>query len=420
MAAPPNLNWDTFNAEDPECVRQLAGVTKRLEQELDKAKRRGKGPNIRIREFKDSQDPREYDSWVRHCKNVAKIMEFTPEETVGTVLASMTGSAAEITSVLSTDVTTYQNGIEGFWKNLRKLFVSPAHTSVAQAMFASRYQGRNESIRGYHAALNSVWTDAYLEEEEPWHHDDQIPVPNGSNRQDAPGLKSRRLIEQFVTGLLDENIRVKIRDSITYRGAPIADYQEALNRALTLKTNADRAQAERQRGKIPIPFTPQFFDQPAATNRARPAGTTTEEPMEIGAMGVGATGPRQNTGQGRGVMTGSNGKWCSFHRSVTHSTQECKTKDRPGNGPQQGTSADRRMNRGGGNQGTVFRGQCYRCKGHGHSSKYCATPPQAKPGPQQAGQGTQANHRAVNQVVEEDPEHWDEAWGPSNQEEPEN
>ncbi len=218
-------------------IQALGQAVQGLQQQMARMQQTPPRMNLKVPGF-EGQSSQEYKRWARAAQIVCTGNQYTLGQTVAAVLSAMTGRASDITSTLSADPASYANQ-EGFFAQLKSLFVTPAFQEVARAQFQSRVQGPQEPIRVYHAMLHKLWIDAYSQEEEPWRTDPNLPLPPGAQLADPPGHQSRCLIEAFMQGLRQCQVRIKIWDSITYWMA-ICTYEEVLVRALAFLSNQDK------------------------------------------------------------------------------------------------------------------------------------------------------------------------------------
>ncbi len=324
--------------------------------------------NLKIPVF-EGQSAQEYERWVRAARVICRGNQYTLEQTIVAIISAMTGRASDIASTLSTDPASYTH-VEDFFTQLKSLFVTPAFREVARAQFQSRVQGPQEPIRVYHAMLHKVWIDAYGQEEEPWRTDPDMPAPPGARREDPPGHRSRRLIEAFMQGLRQYQVRIKIRDSITF-GMPIHTYNEALVRALAFLSNQERARQEGERMQHATTGASRFaWDQPALVRGAKAADVP--EPMDIG------------------------GVWCRVHKTAAHSNQECRAQKGSMRAPAGTTEPKRGFQARGGPKSTDV---CRACKKQGHWARSCPQRPQKYVG---------TIRPTETSSVPEDEEDWDE------------
>ncbi len=332
-----------------EQVHAMGQAIQGLQQQLTHMQQQQQQPpsqlqrlNLKVPKF-EGQSSQEYERWARAAQIVCAGNQYTLGQTLAAVLSAMTGRAADIASTLSTDPARYVN-VEGFFAQLKSLFVTPAFREVARAQFQSRVQGPQEPIRVYHAMLHKLWIDAYGREEEPWRTDPNAQLPQGARREDPPGHRSRRLIESFMQGLRQYQVRIKIRDSITY-GMAVQTYEEVLVRALAFLSNQERTRQEGERLQHGTTSSSRFlWDQPGPAKGGRPADAP--EPMDVG------------------------GVWCRLHKTATHSNQDCRAQKGPSTTPPPLAG-----------KGDQMRGKtkptdvCHVCKKQGHWARDCPQRP---------------------------------------------
>lgn len=94
------------------------------------------------------------------------------------------------------------------WDVKKTAVVSPAHQQIARAEYEWRHQGPKETIRAFYAHLHRLWEDGYTEEDEPWRFNMHLPEPYNGARTNSPGYRSAKLINHFLAGLSDEDIRL--------------------------------------------------------------------------------------------------------------------------------------------------------------------------------------------------------------------
>jgi len=258
----------------------------------------------------------------------------------------MTGDAARITARVPSDPAHFNDDMTQFFHTLRLLFVTPAYASQARAEFEARVQKKDEGIRLFHGLLQKTWVNGYMEEEEPWRHNGNAP-PAPHQAGDPPGHRSRRLIDKFISGISNTELRIKMRDSVTM-GNALDTYPACLERALDFMANMTMNADDNRRVTTGQKFTykPSVFDATPSQQK----GHDTPTPMEIGALN---DNPK--------------GKYCEFHKVTTHSTKECKAKAKAGK--TSGTTASPMPS------GAPYskKVKCYKCGEPGHVKSNCTS-----------------------------------------------
>lgn len=282
-----------------------------LEEQLNHIQARMQGaraprpPNVHIRPFRAVSD-QEFYRWQRHLTCTAQLNRWEDGDTLLAALGAMEGHAADMTQNLSPALEAYA-GLDGFLSTLRGIFITPVYKDLAKAEFGKRIQGKGEDIKVFHSLLAALWKDAYQDEEEPWRGNAGLAVPAGQNRQEAPGFRNRRLMDQFLAGLRDFSLRTDVRNSMVIN--QIDDYQTLLERCLAFYANRERSHMDERRirfGTSATPYSPQQMGMQHVV-KGRMGGP---EPMDIGAI------PRQKPG--------SPDEACAIHKGATHTNTQCR------------------------------------------------------------------------------------------------
>jgi len=291
----------------------------------------------------DGSPSKDFDSFQRTALLASQGNRWTNQQTILAVLHAMTGDAARITARVPSDPAHFHDDLTEFFNTLRLLFVTPAYASQARAEFEARVQKKDEGIRLFHGLLQKTWVNGYMEEEEPWRHNGNAP-PAPHQVGDPPGHRSRRLIDKFISGISNTELRIKMRDSITM-GIPLDTYPACLERALDFMANMTMNADDNRRVTTGQKYTykPSVFDATPAQQKGQDAPV----PMEIGALN---DNPK--------------GKYCEFHKVTTHNTKECKAKAKAAQ-----SSSAKAVPSG----ATTSQVKCYKCGETGHIKSKCTS-----------------------------------------------
>jgi len=320
--------------------------------------RQGEKTGLKINKFSGTSKE-DFESFMRQATLAHEGNRWTVRQTIISVLHSMQGDAARITSSMGHDPALYNNDLNDFFQALRLLFVTPAHVTQAKAEYASRVQRKDENIRIYHGLLQKLWANAFMAEREPWRATGD-PPPDPHQPGDPPGHRDEDLMRKFISGLHSEAISVKIRDSITM-GMPLRNYAELLKRALEFDANISQNTVDH---KI-VNFSQRLFHKAPGFDLAPQSRPEDPVPMEIGAMGMANQNPD---------------KYCTHHKVNTHSTANCRVlkgqakKQQPrGQQPSTkatGTTPNQKKPQ---NSGKPEGKACFGCGGKGHFKSECPT-----------------------------------------------
>ena len=294
-----------------------------------------------------SQD--NFNTWLFHLTMVATGNGWTVEQTIAAAFASFRGTAARICQSMPRTAADYNNNAEDFIESLRRKLVSPAFSEVARQRFMERRQYPSEDIATFHGQLLSLWTTAFARQDEPWRYVIPLVVQAPYQAGEPAGIRSSKLMEQFLSGLLSAELRKDLRNSVTY-GNALDTYGACLERALALEANSDRVRHESNARRAHGPR----FQQPLHAGHG--AGHGRPEPMEIGAL--------RNQGEDEvppPVGAVNQAKWCSFHQVNTHSTNDCRMRNQ-GQATQPRSDDDKKKK---------SRMRCYICRERGHGINEC-------------------------------------------------
>ena len=300
----------------------------------------------------------DFDVFQRQATLTARGNNWTLRQTIVAVLHAMQGDASRITATVSHDPDNYDNE-QDFFDTIRLLFVTPAYSAQARAEFEARVQRKDENIRVFHGLLQKIWASGYMAQEEPWRAAAAGAPPAPHQLADPPGYRSNKLMEKFISGLANETLRVKIRDSITM-GKDLTTYAEILERTLSFQANLtlNEENTRRVHSGQRHQYKPPAFDIPAQPSRRQDE----PEPMEIGNIG--------NTRQGKE-------KYCKIHKVNTHRTEDCRVYRKEQQQKQQGNSRNNQAKNTGTTtkpnqgQGKTKSRPCYECGSPNHFKANC-------------------------------------------------
>ncbi|XP_059097066.1 uncharacterized protein LOC131891489 [Tigriopus californicus] len=248
---------------------------------------------------------RDYYRFETTAKAVASANGWTDHQTIKAVIVSVREEALDLLRPAIRDPSVFRT-INDFWNRVRKQFVSPAHQQIARTEYQRRHQRPREDISTFHTQLHQLWEDAYLEGDEPWRSNLQMPEPYTGARADPTGYRSVKLINQFLTGLTDDEVRKSIKDAASL-GHSITTYPDALTRALEFSANKEQTRMEKRRlmadhGPSFTQRKPEYF---------QPRDRT--EPMEVGIIQT---------------QSSAAPKWCRYHKRKSHNDEESLAQQR--------------------------------------------------------------------------------------------
>ncbi len=367
----------------------LAGFLRRIPEEGA-----GGGMRQRLREFSNENPKDTYIQWERHLRAVAQCNRWKPDQVIVASKAAMIGQASDLAQALPNSVDHCTEcdppgTLEAYYKQLRKLFVSPAHERLARSQFDSRVQGPKEPIRVFHGLLLGLYTDGHAKIQEAWRDNPLLPVPAPyRNRGEAIGFKSQMLIQHFISGLRDRTVRERLLDQQIAQDKQFATYTDVLQAALGYMGNIQQSNEDQLRIKQGGARGHRLIKEYDYLSGANTGDK--EEPMEIGAI--------QDRQQGQ--------QDCRLHPGAGHSDARCivqrKKKMAANRGPvtttkvYHGKPSDMKTERAMRKNGKVDRAtaKCNRCGGIGHFERECPSAPTT--------QGKSGARSRVNVVVDED------------------
>ncbi len=354
---------------------------------------------LKIPEF--SNEPSEkgkkkqdYQQWVTRFRSAVRLNAYTPEQVIGAAQYALIGEAADLAECLSFELGAYagaddEGRLNNFFVALKELFQTPARAQIARTIMETRVQREDEDIHVFHSRLHRLWKDGWADTEEAWRNA-AVPVPQDpyDNLAQRPGSRSRRLIEKFIAGVRQEDIRLEIRRYIT-SGHDVTEYPEVLTLAVAFQSDKDRNAVDQRR--ITSGYHPKSYDDyinpPRRARQARQGDAG--EPMDVGNLDLAAV---------------NGGKWCTFHRTDQHEDRECRAQRssgadtgsrgrpnnpsarKPGEGrsfPPSGSGASQKSSGGPGGMrgGKINRttAKCGRCGGTGHFRRECPSAPGTLP-----------------------------------------
>ena len=141
------------------------------------------------------------------------------------VMGCFSGSAAQVAQSMEAKLIASPT-IDGFFLELRKIFLSPSNQENAKLQFERKTQSK-DSVRGYHSALGAL-------------HRETFP--------DNFGQLQTGLINHFIAGLNDDEIRLKLRD-LSVTGQFPKTYEDALALTLAFSAQKDIVSMEKHRLK---------------------------------------------------------------------------------------------------------------------------------------------------------------------------
>ena len=381
----------------------------------------GGGQVIRLQRYDHGGDNKEkrtveFYRWINHLRHAAFANGWNTQRTIDTSLGSLDGVAADTTRAMVRNAAAYNNDTETFLSSLQRKFVSATYETVARVKFSQRRQLEDESIEIYHGQLSTLYEQAFAHLDEPWRYIPGADPPDPWQANDPVGHRSRRLMEQFVSGLRNYTVKSQYRLSQTLIGMP-ETYDLLLERIMSLEGHQEQNQYEssqlRRGGK----------DTVYTGNRPPPRGGG--EPMDIGALSRKVAelekkySGRNRVGAAAGAAGEGNrsGKWCTYHNVSTHDSRECRAQK--GEQPRQGGQAARGQGGEGNRQGAAGgqarqasspryhnnnkynqnqqnrpgnekRGpKCRNCDGFGHIYNQCPSPKKKVAGLTDAGKPTE-------------------------------
>ncbi len=294
----------------------------------------GRRLTLKAKDYSAAPGGPTYLQWERSIRAICQANDYTLQQTILATKASLTGVASDMAQNLSNDAAAYASP-RHFFEALRRVFVSPANIRLAQADFEKRTQRLQESIRVYHALLLALYTEGWAKVDEAWRDDeDNDPPAPYENHQEPIGSRSTRLIERFISGLRDDELRLRMRDSVI-DGQAFDTYEAVLNRALAFMANRDQNEYDAKCIKTGgTRLHLKEFDTLVPQNRGFRQDRQ-DQPMELGAVGAGGAAANAK-------------KWCTHHRVDTHSDAECYVQGgRPQRKPGPIADADRPRQGGG-------------------------------------------------------------------------
>ncbi|XP_059092019.1 uncharacterized protein LOC131887430 [Tigriopus californicus] len=296
---------------------------------------------------------RDFYRFEASARAVAAANGWSVTQLVRAVTANVRKGAMDLLMSVVRDPAAFRT-MDDFWARIRQQFVSPAHRQIARADYERRHQHPKEEIRSFHNALYQLWEDGHLEEDEPWRSNPQLSEPYPGARTDPPGFRSVKLINHFLAGLLDDKIRMKIKDTISM-GVNITTYPEALTRALEFYANKERTRTERRR---------LHADHGSHIQHRKPEYFKPQERTESTDI--------------RSIQThiSSTRKWCRLHQTNSHDDKECIVQQRRATQPRDKLTPTPQLRQ---KLDTVKYGNtCKRCNGKGHWARQCASKPSSR------------------------------------------
>ena len=320
----------------------------------------------------------EFFRFERQARTCARVSQWTDQDEIDNVFGNLLGAASDNIKSMPIQRTSYDN-MNMFYKQLRLKFVDSAYQARAREQFAVAVQRHKESLRDFHIRLYSLWFDALAQEEEPWCFDSTTACPNGFDKE-QPGSTSKTLISAFLNGLRDPDVKDKIReikDEIGFK-----NYEEILQKAVTRESHVTLRRKDRMitqnRDRLQEMYMDTRFDRRPQLNhyQTNQPHYSRAEPMELGLLTrrnqTKKSGPNsKKKGKPQNKRTysvmppqgqaqvpfavppgytltpndslyafqsnikGQNGKpqgnkYCSFHKTNTHDTSQCRAKSAQG------------------------------------------------------------------------------------------
>lgn len=150
-----------------------------------------------------------FDDFAFRAKMALKASNCNPPSSLYAIMAALNGSAVAMAKTLFVKIPDFDNN-DDFFKDLRKIFVSPAHIAISRAKFERRIQQPYEKLATYHGLLKSLFMESYESDE----------------------IKSDTiLIDKFISGLRNPRLRSKMLDLKVIDLHP-KSYEECLTRAM--------------------------------------------------------------------------------------------------------------------------------------------------------------------------------------------
>lgn len=274
---------------------------------------------VRLQNFKGG-DAAEYRRWEDSVGRALMANQWTFPLAAHAVLASIQGSAADMVRVLNG--ADYSNWFE-LQSSLRRIFMSPSYKSKAKYLYANRVQLENEELSCYHGLLLSLRNNAF----------------DNTDRSESA------LIEKFVAGIKNEKTHAAVHTQIAAGNAP-SNYNEALEMSLRFEAEYEIIDIENRRKKAG-----------GGKLDTRPTKMHIPQKMEIGVV---------------------QGKYCSFHKSNTHNTVECKAKQMGNTQKNSGYSANKGQFKSQNfskkfdqSKKSMSNDRCLKCGGRGHWKRSC-------------------------------------------------
>jgi hypothetical protein len=253
--------------------------------------------NIRMPTFNASR-PEEYPRFEQAARDAICANRWTWPTAGYAIRSALEGKALDIAK--SAKPESYPD-CDSFLAALRDLFVSPDSRQKAYAQFMTRIQGPGEELAVYHSLLQDLWEKAFETQE----------------RSEA------RLINQFIAGLSHPEANKQLRMEQAVGRLP-TDYRSVLIQASNITSQCSLIQQDAQRKAAGGRWSSDLSIQPPTTwNRVEDQGPV---PMEIGLV----TNAEVNTVSFQG---NTSTKYCSFHNSTTHTTQDCRAQRPQGQSP---------------------------------------------------------------------------------------